>query len=314
MSKFNLLVFLNTNSDPFSSNNDPSLINFKWARDISNINTSSPSSESFSVDPGETRSVFSGIRTLSHDNTTVYNLTRKPLTSNTYILKAISGTMPNFRTARTIGIDATTQVTVTQNGPLMIFTSTGGTLFNLTSVQIGDNVRIGNVFNSLNRGEFKILSKTSTSFTVELSGVAEGSITLGGSFADQIQIYSAAGVQIDDTVKITGGFSPISQNSYKISGVAADFIEFYYTEALPEELGIQTDSFNIYSSAKQLIYLESDQKISVILNNMITNEIEPFVINNSKLPGVFLLKSTIFSLSISNNGIQPANIYFAAIE
>ncbi len=314
MSKFNFLVYLNAFSDANSSNN-PSLSNFKWARDISGIIASNPLSEAFDLAPGESKSLFNGTRTLAQDGTTEYDISLKPLSTHTYILKASAGTLPNFRTPRAIATDATSQVTVTLNGPLTIFTFSGGTLPNLASVAVGDNVRIGSQFNVQNQGEWKILAKSSTSFTVENQiGAAEGPITLGASFADQIEIYSAAGVQAGDTLIISGGFSAVTQNSYKITAVAGNYLEFYSTDALPIENSIQTTAIAVYSAAKNLIYLESNQKVSITVNGSIVAKLEPFIINDAKQPGMFMLKSTVYSLDVQNTSLDTAALFLASIE
>lgn len=314
MSKLNFLVSLNTYSDPNASN-APSLNNFKWTRDIGGIPVSNPISSELSLAPGESKILFSGSRTLLSDNTTNYSLTLKPLSSNTYKLAATSGTMPNFRTPRSIGADATTQVSVTRNGPLAIFTSTGGTPFNLATVQIGDLVRIGSLFNQLSQGEYKILAKTSTSFTIENQlASSEGPITLGAGYTSQIQIYSSSGVQIDDTLIISGGFSLVTQGSYKITSVTANYLEFYSTEALPIESNIQTTAINVYSSAKSLVYIECNQKATVIVNGNQSMNIEPFVVNDSSKPGIFMVNSTVYSLEVQNNSLNPAEVFLATVE
>lgn len=314
MSKLNFLVYLNVYSDP-SSSNAPSLSNFKWARDITSIPASNPISEATPLAPGEAKMLFSGIRTLAQDGTTQYSISLKPLSSNTYVLTAIAGTLPNFRTPRSIGIDATTQITVTRNGPLAIFTSTGGVALNTTAVVIGDMVRIGSLFNPLSQGEYKILAKTSNSFTVENSSAStEGPITLAAGFASQIQIYSAAGVQVGDTIVISGGFSAVTQGSYKVTGVGANFLEFYSTDALPIESAVMTQAIALYSSAKSLVYIECDQKAIVTINGNQVMNMEPFIINDSTRPGVFMVRSTVYSLAIQNNSLDSANVFLATVE
>lgn len=314
MSKLNFLVYLNTYSDPSASNN-PSLSNFKWTREITGISAQNPLSEALSLAPGESKSIFNGSRTLAQDGTTQYSISLKPLSSNTYILKAVSGTLPNFRTPRSTGADATTAVTITVNGPLATFASTAGTAFNFAAVQVGDKARIGSDFNVLNQGEYKILAKTATSFTVEnQSASAEGPIVMGADFADQIQIYSAAGVQIDDTIVISGGFSIVTQGSYKITDVAANYVEFYSTDALPIESNIQTQAIAIYSAAKNVIYIEADEKTQVTVNGSVVANIEPFIIGSSKQPGVFMLKSTVYSLSLQNTSLDSASLFVASVE
>lgn len=314
MSKLSMLIHLIAYNDS-SSSNAPSLNNFKWTRNLNGIPSGNAISQEFSLAPGESKTLFDGSRTLSHDGTTHYSLTLKPLSTNTYVLTAISGTLPNFRTPRTTGADATTQVTVTINGPLATFVSTGGTAFNFAGVQVGDYARIGTDFNVLNQGEYKILAKTSTSFTVENEiAVAEGPITMGADFATQIQIYSALGVQKGDTIKITGGFSAVSRNSYQVTDVAANYLEFYSTDALPVESDVQTNAFAIYMNSRQLIYLESNKKVSVTINGTLVAEMEPFVINNSVFPGVFMLKSTVYSLSVTNTDTDTASMFLAAAD
>lgn len=316
MSKMNLLLFLNTYGD-INSTNAPNLNNFRWTRDIAGLFVDRPSSTEFSLAPGENRTLFDSNRTLSHNGTTIYDLEPKPLSSGTYVLSHSGGTAPNFRTPRTTGADATTQITVTQNGPLLTFTSTGGTALNLIvgGAVVGDYARLGSLFSSVNQGEYKILSLTATSFTVKNeSGTAEGPITLGAGFAEQIQIYSALGVQVGDTLKINGGFSPVTRKTFKITSVSANSLEFFSVDALPTELGVQTDQFSIYFEAKQFIYVEADKKVSLIINGVSGNEIEPFVIGSSILPGIFLRKSTIYSLSITNSDTDSAKIFVASVQ
>lgn len=309
-------MFLNTYTDPNSTNN-PSLSNFKWDREVNGLSVNNPQSLAFSLAPGETKTLFNGTRTLAQDGTTQYSISLKPLTSNTYILTWVGGTAPNFRTPRTTGADATTQVTVTLNGPLAKFTSTGGTNFALLAggVVVGDFVRLGNLFNIANQGEYKIVSLTATSFTVENElAAAEGPITLGAGFATQVQIYSAAGVQVGDTINVTGGFSPVTQGAYQITSVAAEFLEFYSTDALPVEGPITTQAITVYLSVKKLVYLESDQHCSMILNGVAANEIKPLVINSSVRPGVFMNTSTLYSMSVTNISTDTANLFFASVE
>lgn len=316
MPNFNFLVFLNAYEDSQSSNN-PSMSNFKWNRNINGLSVENPQSSAFSLAPGETKTLFNGTRTLAQDNTTEYSLALKALTSNTYVLSWTGGAAPNFRSPRTTGADATTQVTVALNGPLATFTSTGGTSFSLIvgGVVVGDYVRIGNLFNQANQGEYKIVALTATSFTVENELAAvEGPITLGSGFASQIQIYSALGVQIDDTLVISGGFSPVTQGSYKITSVAANFLEFYSADALPQEGPITTQAIAVYSSAKRLVYLEADKHCSITLNGVSGDDIEPLIMNNNVIHGIFMRTSLMYSMSVTNVSTDTASLFLASVE
>lgn len=398
MSKLNFLVYLNTYSDASASNN-PSLSNFKWAREITGIPASNPISEAFSLAPGESKTIFSGVRTLLADNTTRYDIALKPLSSSVYRVSQSAGTSPGFRTARALGTDATTQVTAVVNGPIVTYSSpasvvgatatftgqvagmttdvtidaenegeagndivligdgvstiteladawdslnpgnevvldigdfsqipdlgeeiqlAGGvdavTGMDMSAVVIGDEVRIGDQFNTLNQGKFKVIAKGTNSFTVEnFTGVNEGPITLGSTFADQIRIYSAAGVQEGDTLVISEGFSSVTFGSYKITDVTDSYVEFYSTSVLPTESNIDSE-LAVYSQAKNLVYLESDQKATVTLNGVEMASMEPFIINNSKQPGVFMLKATVYSFTVTNNSLNVASCFVATVE
>jgi hypothetical protein len=397
MSKLNFLVFLNTYSDAASSN-APALSNFKWARELTGIPASNPVSATHSLAPGESKSLFNGTRTLNSDNTTEYSIALKPLSTQNYRITNTGGAAPNFRTPRAISTGATTQVTTTVNGPIVMFSAaaavpaqpaqfvgqiggmttpvtivaltagaagnvtlpidgvssinqlivgwntanpsnqlqlqlgddsqvptggqfvlTGGsdamTGMDMTNVQVGDHVRIGTQFNVLNQGEYKILAKSANSFTVEnQTAVNEGPITLGSGFADQIQIYSAAGVQVGDTLVLSSGFSAVTLGSYKVTDVAANWVEFYSTDVLPVESGIVNPGLAIYSAAKQLVYMEADQKTAITVNGSLVSNLEPFIILDDKQPGVFMLKSTVYSLSIQNLALDTASVFIATVE
>ena len=92
MSKLNFLVFLQTYSDS-SASNSPSLSNFRWSRNVDGLSVNNPISQAFVLAPGESRTLFDGTRTLSHDGTTQYSLTLKPLSLHTF---CVSGSLPNF--------------------------------------------------------------------------------------------------------------------------------------------------------------------------------------------------------------------------
>jgi hypothetical protein len=566
MSKFNFSVYLNAYEDRHPSN-APSRNNFKWARDVHSLVVNNPINEAAQIAPSASLSLFSGLRALNQDGTTQYSIALVPLTTTTYELSWSGGTAPNFRTPRALGIDATTQILTTVNGPLETFTSSPGTyatvsaqiagmiqsvtitannlgpagnsviltangsstiselvmdwnlanpsnmitlisgsgnqipnaplfaafagiilgtasiveitadnagtvgnsvvltgdgsssinqlitvwnlenpgntisltsgdgtqipaggtfafytgdgepatpdffpitltadnigfignnieligdgasnvntlianwnianpsntvsltaglggqipqfgalfqlltgtnpamvdlaggqnaniqlsggttatMMNTSSVVVGDYVTIGNLFNYSNQGTFQVLATGANSFTIaNPQAVVEGPILLGSGFATQLQVYSAAGVQINDTVVINSGFSPATQGSYEITSVLPQSIQFSSTAILPQEGPITTEII-IYSEAKNLVYIESDASLNVIVNGVNVGNIEPFIAINAaqpslpptRIPGVFMFKTVIYSLSVTNMGLDPANVFFAAVE
>jgi len=296
------------------SGNQPQRQNFKWTRETTDFSISSALSETFQTAPGATQALFSGTRSLTQDNTTTYSLALAPFSTSTYQLSYVSGMVPGFRTLRTIGTNATSQVTTSINGPVLTYTFTGGTLPNLSSVQVGDQVLIGNQFNLANQGIFQIISTTSTSISVvNPTGYVQGPITLGSGYATQLRIFSAGNVQVGDTLVINSGFSPVSQNSYEITQVTDSYVQFSYAGALPTET--VTTEVTAYTMAKTMIYMECDQKCEILINGAVTGPIvTPIVSNGVAYPGLFLLNSVIWSLSVTNNSINLANITLLSTE
>ena len=320
MSKMNLLVYINAYKDSTATNN-PSMNHVKWDREIQGLNISEPTSKCVDLPAGQSLTLFSGSVGTSADATTTWDIALKSGSGNTYQIFYASGTLPSFRTARTEGHDATTEVTVTKNAKLIKFESTGGTVFDLItgSVQVGDEVRIGSVFNANNQGKFKILAFDATSFTIENEiGQAEGPITLGGSYEDQINIFSQDGVQVGDKIDIVDGFSSVTFGTYEITDVSHDYLEIFSGESLPAESAVSNnpDAFLIYRDAKQFLYIESDQKIDIKLNGSATatNEIIPMTCGTEKKPGIFMSSASIKSAEITNKSQSTASIFYVTTE
>ena len=319
MSKLNLLVHLNGYQDANASNN-PSQNNFKWSRDLQGVNINEPSSRSITLPAGQAATLFSGSVSTLADGTTTWNIALKAGTSQTYVISKASGTSPAFRTARAPAADATTQITVTKNANLLTLTSTAGTALNLIvgGVVVGDEVRLGSLFNAVNQGKFKILARTATSLTIENpAGQAEGPITLGAGFADQLSIFSSSGVQVGDKVDVMAGFSSVSFGTYEVTDVSPDSIEIYSIEALPTESGVSNSpaAILIYRDSKSFVYIESDQKLEIKIDGSATpNSLQPMTAGSTKVPGVFMSSSSMKSLEVTNKSQDTATIFYVAAE
>lgn len=315
MSKLNLLVHINAYKDNVPTNN-PTKSHFKWTLDSQSSEINEPESKNVDIQPGETLSIFSGISSISDDGTTTYDIALKAGTSNTYRISHNGGTAPAFRAARTTGADATTEVTVTKNGPLLKFESTGGTALALIAggAIVGDMVRIGAGFNLINQGEYKILSLDATSFQIKnLVGQAEGPILLDADFADDIKIYSAAGIQAGEKVNIDSDFSSASFGTYEITDVTPEYIEIYSINSLPEETAVLTQ-LSIYSSSKNFIYVETDKNLSISIDGVNAGDIEPLTCGTKLKKGVYLKTGNSYAATITNNSQEVASVFYALGE
>ncbi|HLD91662.1 MAG TPA: hypothetical protein VI911_11745 [Patescibacteria group bacterium] len=314
----NLIVHMNGYEN--DNQNDPTLNSFKWHREYLGLEIDQPVSKLISLASGESLNLFSGSVSLNSDATTTYDIALKSGTSSIYVISHNSGTAPLFRTPRVSGAAADTEVSVTKNGKVLTFTSTSGTAFSLVTglVQVGDRVRIGTLFNQSNQGEFKIIARSATSFSIENeTGVEESSIVLGADFDQQVNIYTSAGVQIGDKLAIVDGFSLVSQGTYEITDVSHDYIEFSSIGVLPSETAVSNSpsAISIYQSSQQFVYIESDGKLNIKINgSVVTNIIEPFSINGVVKPGMFLTKSNITSLTIENPTTDICRVYCITAE
>jgi hypothetical protein len=313
MNKFSLLVHLQAFADSNPTNN-PTLNFFKWTRDISPVDADKPKSEEFCLAPGESKSLWSGERVLSADSTTQLSIQLKSGTDSTYILSWTgTGTNPVFRTIRATGHDATTQLIVSKNGPVITLTQGLGTPINTSSIVIGDVISLGAPFSDVNKGMFKVIAKTPTSISFENPIGEAQTVVLGAGFETALEVFSSSGVQVGDKIRIFGGFSSSTFGTYEITKVFGNRLEFFSSKGLASET-VLTDNIAIYYMAKQFLYLESDKKISLTLNSQNAGNVEPFVCGSNVQRGVFLKKATMWSASITNDSNETACIYVASIE
>lgn len=312
---FNFLVHLNHFLDKSPTNN-PNLSTLKWTRQGNGIPSEKGESLEFALAPGESKTLFNGSRSLSQTSSTQYQLLLKTGTTNTYQMLWVGGPAPVFRTLRTTGADATTQATVTKSANVITIASTGGTAFNFIvgGVVVGDFVSVGNDFSQVNQGRFQLIQATATSISfINPNGTAEGPITMGADFADQVRVYSSGPVQVGDTLNITATFSPATYGAYEITGVQDNLIEFYSNESLVQET-VTGNGIAIYSAAKKLIYLETDKKVGININGSPESALEPFYDQNVDVPGMMLKKTLVYSLVVTNSSVDAATMYYAGIE
>lgn len=69
------------------------------------------------------------------------------------------------------------------------------------------------------------------------------------------------------------------------------------------------------SAAKKFVYVESDFDVNLAINGGSALTLKPYVINTSKVPGTFMLKSAFTALVITNpSGTDTANVFVAHAE
>lgn len=314
MTKLNLLISLLT-FDDIKKTNDPQMVHVDWTRQINDFTVDNPSNKQEVLAPGESITLLNGAVATSIDATTQFDLTNT--TASTYrIAYDGTGTAPDFRTERGLAADATSEITITKNNnATTTLTASGGTLANFGLAIVGDELRLGAAFNVANQGTHQIIAFSATTVTIKKSDSVAEVVVLGAEFAADLRVYSAAGVQNGDRVIISGGFSIATHDTYEITDVSPDFIEFVSNEAIPEENDILPDTgLTIFSDAKSLIYIESDKKALVKINGDSGQLIEPKVSGSCTVPGLYLKLGTAFQIEIENTSLEPATIKHITVE
>lgn len=313
-------------SDPGNPGNDPQKRNVDWKSSIS-VAAKNIAGVPYTVDPNSSLTVFSGARTISADGTTQWTLTLSALASNRYRFTASAGTAPALRTDRALALNTQTVTVAVNTNQTATFTASGAGAF--SAVQVGDTLFIPGVstgdsagpFNSSNEGFWTVLAVTSTTLQVtRLTGAAFQAFaqTVTITANSQIQVFSAAGVQVNDGVLVSAGFPAAVLTHYTVQAVTPTWFEVLANQPLPTNTTATPGATGIqfYSRAKRYVEVWVDQECYVQANgNTGTSEkISPWQAADVTQAGLYARAGITFSLTIVNSSSSPLNIQFNSAE
>lgn len=316
------------------ASSNPRLKYLDWEVAYSAIPVQDQQSKTYILDPGETRTIFSGARTLTVDNTTAFSLTLNPNLSSVYRMTRTAGTAPGFRTDRALTLSTHTITVSINNNVTAQFSLEPSASVNFSAVQIGDTIFIPGVstgdaagpFNVLNEGFWTVMAVVPVSSNpnlgiicqrpagVAFQGVAE---TVSVTVDSQLQAFSAGPVQAGDTLQIGAGFSTITRQSFQISTVTAGWIEFLSTQPLPLESGVLPGSagISIYTNAQNFLRIEADQLAYVKINQGSNIELVPRQVCDIQGRGYLELWGNIWQLDVVNrNPGSVMNVFVASAQ
>jgi len=314
----NVVIKILAFSDP-TVNSNPRLRSCDWLRDQSGVQVQDPKSEGHTLQAGEVKTIFSGVRSTSIAGDTAFALTLSPLDPSRYRITWTSGTDPVLRTRRSVAC-AGVALTLTAYANSTLKMAAGSSIFG--AVQVGDEVFVPNTntgdsaneFSVVNSGYWVVLAAAASQLTLvrpsgqDFEGLSE-SVT--PSTDSHLFIYSSSGVQAGDSVDITSGFSASSQKTFEVQAVTSSFIEVVSTTPLPAESGISPTASGMvfYSSLKTFLYLETDQEVAVRVNGDSTNNhrLSPLDASTSE-PGIYLRRGPTWSLVAVNRASVPAHL------
>lgn len=309
-----------------TASNAPVRKAFDWSRSFQAIPVRNPKSQSLSLEPGEVLSVFSSLRATGIDNDTEFAVTENQISPSVYRFTYIDGqgAAPDFRNARDLSGINGQDIAVTRNANS---TATFGSSALFGNVLVGDTVFIpgsttgdpSGPFSPLNEGFWVVLSATTSSLVLArpsgtVFSAASETVTVA---TDEMQAFSAAGVQVNDQVRISVGFSAPLLRTYSVSSVTPTWFEVLSATPLPEETGVPTIAgMTFYSSSKRYLRIEADQQTAVRLNGATGDEVSitPFVAGDSDQVGWFELGGSAYSLDLANKSLVTANIEIFSAE
>jgi len=312
--------------DDSGATNNPEQRSFDWTRKLQGIPVENPATDPHRVAPLQSATLFTGVRTLTADGTTRYDLTVSPLAANRYRLKWDgTGTTPGFRTARAINFAAGTVTVTPQLNQSVVVTASAGSIFG--AVQDGDTVFIPGVstgdaagpFDTLNEGFWFVLSAAADQLALaRFPGIvysAKGeTVTVAANTA--VQAFSSTGVLLDDILKLSSAFPVALRQTYEIVAITDSFIEFLSgTTLAPLNNTVPgATAVTVYSNAKSWLYLETDQNVGISINGGASFDVEPLIAGDPAKIGHFELMGSIYSLTVTNNSTQTATIRILSAE
>jgi hypothetical protein len=293
-----------------------------WAQDLAGIEVKNPQSLTRSLAPGESHTFFDGTRSLALDNTTELDLEFVAGTPDRYRFRWTDGTNPVFRTNRNVDFSGdTVAVAVNANS-----TATFATDGNFTGAQVGDILwvpeaaEIGSQpLHVGNQGFWRILAVATSSMTCERLGdfEAQAEEDIEITAANQMQVFSSAGVQIGDVVEVLGTFATVNCRSYNVVAVTPAYLEVQSSLAAVEEEGIAPNTnFLVRTAAKRLVYVEADQSCVVRVNADTgdTQRVDPWTAGDAKARGHYSRSGTTWKLTVVNKSPRTAEVMAISVE
>lgn len=291
-----------------------------------NEDVANPASNLYTIQPGATLTCFNASVSTSIGSGTEFVLSRTPLGNYRFTWDS-TGTNPAFRTDRGLNLATVSVLCVLNNNQTLTMSANtgsfagvvaGDTLF-LSGPTTGD---AASPFSTFNQGYWQVLGIDGTNTTLQL-GRTSGSFlgkseTVTVTSASQLQAFSASGIQVGYSVRISAGFTNPVLGTYTVTAINPIWFEVTSTLPLPISAtaipGISGISF--YSSAKRWIRVEADQLSSVRINGDTSdfNQITPWTPGDNSLVGAYESTNVIYSLLIVNKSAATLNLTVISVE
>lgn len=295
---------------------------FDWSLNIKAVSFSDPKTFAGSIAAGDQVVVFDGTRTTTIDGTSAFASSLSSLDAGSrYRFTWTGGTNPGLRADRGLTLSGQT-VTVVLNADQTVNFQLGGGTFGATVA--GDTIYIPGAntgdaaptpFSATNTGFWTVIAVLGAT-NIQATRLAGASFTATGEVIpvtanSQFQSFTAAGVQLGDSVTISAGFAPASRRTYTIDRVTSTWFEVLSTTPIAAESGKLPGAAGmvVYTDAKRFVHLEADQESVAQFNGDtgVTGTMSPVQPGDKTQPGWIEKMGAAFKLVVVNKSSVSLN-------
>lgn len=293
----------------------PQLKAFDWSLNIKAASFADPKTYAGAIPAGSSAVIYDGTRATTIDGTTAFASSLSTLDSGSrYRFTWTGGTNPGLRTDRGLTLSGQ-NLTVAINADQTANFQLGGGTFGTTAV--GDTIYIPGA----NTGDAAPtpISATNTGFWTVIAVLGATNIQVtrldGESFTatgetvlltanTQFQAFSATGVQIGDSVRISAGFAQASRKTYTVDRVTSTWFEVISTTPIAAESGKLPGAagMSFFTDAKRFVHVEADQEAVAQFDSDTgeTGTMSPVQAGDKTQPGWREAMGTSYKLTILN--------------
>lgn len=245
------------------------------------INLADVKSQEIVIDANATYSIVNNQRTLGVGVDTAEFQIYRPISTEDIVRMEWTGNggNPTFKTSRSLGVNATTVLSLTRVGPrTMRLQYVSGTALNTAQVLTGDKIffersddNITSPFSPANQNKsYTVQAKSVTyiDFADEGASVEESSVILGAQFAKVLKVFAADTPntpRIGDTLKvISTAFSADNQGQFQIMQITDDYVEFVNPYGVLETATNTANGLYIFDKLIGFVYIVSTGDVEIV--------------------------------------------------
>jgi hypothetical protein len=287
----------------------PQIRSLDVSRSLTGVTISNEQTLKADLAAGGSKVVAATARALTHDGTTQYSIVQPWAAESSRVRLEWTGvgTAPGFATKRSIGLVASSVVTLSRvNSSTMRISSPA---LNSAAVQVGDMVRFEattdsftSVFSAANWGSWRVLATGVGTIDVLDNGVMSQEVaTLSGVVDKQVRAFSNGPAKIGDILDISGQ-NPNNVGQWQVTDIAYDYVEFVNPYAVAEVF-LNTANVQVYDRLIGFLYIRSLGEVSIRINDgepitlMQMGPNEAFFMGSVRAYKVELVNETVNSVS-----------------